>query len=232
LISNNYTTGDTGNYNVAVGISALTNNEIGFGNTAVGTQAGLNVAYNENTAIGYQTLLFAANNGQNTAIGSRAFNYLVNGGHNTALGTDAGRFVSNDFTAMNNASSSVFVGYNSRPATNGQTNQIVIGANTLGSGSNTTMIGNNSTTHTYLKGTVVATSFTGSLAGTSSRAVSASYWDGSVSSATTGSNQFDGDQAITGSLIIGNWRLRESGSNLSVEKFDGFGWVQSGYFEI
>jgi len=87
---------------------------------------------------------------------------------------------------------------------------------------------------------------TGSLCGTASYALAASqstyaltasYISGSVtfdssSFATTGSNQFSGSQTITGSLIIGTWRLIESGSNLAVEKFDGASWVQAGYFEI
>ena len=93
----------------------------------------------------------------------------------------------------------------------------------------------------------------GSLSGTSSFALvaaTASYLSGSItintgslvttssfnqytsSVATTGSNQFKEDQIITGSLVFGNWRMRESGSNLSVEKWDGFDWIQSGYFEI
>jgi hypothetical protein len=79
-------------------------------------------------------------------------------------------------------------------------------------------------TASYLSGSVKID--TGSLVTTSS------FNDYTSSLATTGSNQFQADQIITGSLVIGSWRLKESGSNLAVEKWDGFVWVQSGYFEI
>jgi hypothetical protein len=88
--------------------------------------------------------------------------------------------------------------------------------------------------------TVIDGGITGSLEGTASyalTALTASYLSGSInidtgSFATTGSNQFSGSQVITGSLEIMDWRLRESGSNLYIEKFDGIDWIQSGYFEI
>lgn len=79
-------------------------------------------------------------------------------------------------------------------------------------------------TASYLSGSI--TIDTGSLVTT------ASFNQYTSSVATTGSNQFKADQIITGSLVLGTWRFRESGSNLSVEKWDGFDWIQSGYFEI
>jgi hypothetical protein len=98
-------------------------------------------------------------------------------------------------------------------------------------------------TASYLSGSAETASFAQtasylSVFATASYALTASYISGSVnvdtsSLATTGSNQFSGSQTITGSLVIGTWRLIESGSNLNVEKYiDGVGWIQSGYFEI
>jgi hypothetical protein len=48
----------------------------------------------------------------------------------------------------------LFLGYNTRPAAAGQTNQIVIGYNAIGLGSNSAVLGNTSITKTYLRGDV------------------------------------------------------------------------------
>ena len=79
-------------------------------------------------------------------------------------------------------------------------------------------------TASYLSGSVTVN--------TASLLTTASFNQYTSSVATTGSNQFKSDQIITGSLVIGAWRMRESGSNLAVEKWNGAAWVQSGYFEI
>ena len=79
-------------------------------------------------------------------------------------------------------------------------------------------------TASYLSGSVTVN--------TASLLTTASFNQYTASAATTGSNQFKADQVITGSLVIGAWRFRESGSNLSVEKWDGINWQQSGYFEV
>jgi hypothetical protein len=81
---------------------------------------------------------------------------------------------------MAQASASIFIGNNSRALSNNQTNQIVIGTNAQGNGSNTTTIGNLNTTNTFLRGHVSASAFSGSLFGTASNAVSASHMSGSV----------------------------------------------------
>jgi hypothetical protein len=65
---------------------------------------------------------------------------------------------------MGVASNSIFIGHNSRAQANGQTNQIVIGTDAVGSGSNTTTIGNLSTTSTVLRGTVSVTTLAASSA--------------------------------------------------------------------
>lgn len=79
-------------------------------------------------------------------------------------------------------------------------------------------------TASYISGSISVD--TGSLINTSS------FNDLTASVAYTGSNQFNGDQIITGSLVIGSWRFIESGSFLGVEKYNGTLWIQSGYFEI
>lgn len=91
-----------------------------------------------------------ANN--NTAIGYNALYYNTIGSSNTALGSNAGSFTS---TSNNNISdNSVFIGSNSRAQLSSQTNQIVIGYDAYGNGSNTVTLGNDSIIKTYLKGSV------------------------------------------------------------------------------
>jgi hypothetical protein len=159
---------DNGRYNTAIGISALLSNTTGYGNTAVGNATLINtLTGNENTSLGFQSMFFGAFLENNTAIGSRALQVLGNSqsttqSGNTAIGSNAGRWLVPNVSTLSIASNSIFIGYNSRAKANSETNQIVIGTDAVGSGSNTTTIGNNNTTHTYLKGQVVAPSFTGS----------------------------------------------------------------------
>jgi hypothetical protein len=103
----------------------------------------------------------------------------------------AGRLTLSD-TNITDASGSVFLGYDTRAASNNQINQIVIGDRAIGLGSNTVVLGNTSIVTTALRGNVGigtttptsasltvngnvwALSFTGSLQGTSSFAISSS----------------------------------------------------------
>jgi hypothetical protein len=57
---------------------------------------------------------------------------------------------------MTGSTASVFLGHNTRGNGNSQSNQIVIGDSAVGNGSNTTTIGNSSTTGTYLAGTATS----------------------------------------------------------------------------
>jgi hypothetical protein len=92
----------------------------------------------------------SANN--NTAIGYNSLYFNTIGSNNTALGFHAGSFT----TLGNNSISdnSVFIGQSSRAQLSNQTNQIVIGYDTNGNGSNTVTLGNDSIVKTYLKGNV------------------------------------------------------------------------------
>lgn len=158
LIANAWTSGDNANYNTAVGSSTLSSNETGLGNTAVGSGSMTFSMGSENAGIGFQTLFFDSLGNYNTAVGSRALNYIGNGqmvsqSGNTAIGTNAGRWVNlNAAPAVNQATNSIFIGYNSRPNANAQSNQIVIGTGVQGNGSNTTTIGSSNTDALYLGG--------------------------------------------------------------------------------
>jgi hypothetical protein len=106
----------------------------GGGNLDSNTVIGLSAGINNTTGVGnFSGGLFA---GQNNTTGSG----------NIFLGSTAGRLTASgaNMTISNN---SIFLGSNSRPNAINETNQIVIGQNAIGLGSNTTVLGNTSTTH-------------------------------------------------------------------------------------
>ena len=154
---------------IAIGYQALQLNISGENNLAAGYQSlRVNNSGNSNTAFGYATLLssvsasgnvavgtfslYSMNGGSyNTAVGFAAIGDSTTGSYNVAIGNSAG---SGHTTGANNT----LVGSSSAMGTgNGAaSNSIVIGANAIGNGSNTTTIGNTSTTKTYLYGTISA----------------------------------------------------------------------------
>lgn len=115
----------TGNDNVVAGFSALKANTTGSANVTIGQQG----MYSSTTA------------GFNTAIGSGVLLNLISGFYNVATGYLAGSSYgsSSRLTASGN---SVFLGSQSKALDENQTNQIVIGFNTVGKGSNTAQVGN------------------------------------------------------------------------------------------
>ena len=159
------------NRNVGVGYSALSSNTSGYNNTASGFQAlrdntegyentanGYESLRNNtlgyyNTASGFQSLILNTSGYQNTANGYQALYSNTTGIGNTANGYQAGRYTS---TGGNNTDgdNSVFIGYDTRPLADAQTNQIVIGYQARGLGSNTVVIGDTNIVTTRLQGDV------------------------------------------------------------------------------
>ena len=224
-------TGASSSFNTSVGAFALDSNTTGFFNTAFGNSAlDLNTAGSQNTAVGYQALQSITTGTNNTAIGGQALS-LVGGSQNVAIGSLAGINIAGFATA------SVYVGYNALGLNSGisdQTNnEIVIGANNTGLGSNTVVLGNSSITKTLLRGNVgigitspstalhvvgavSASAFTGSLFGTASFAISASWapggGGGGISFPYTGSAVITGSLVVTGSTDLGIARFNSTSS--------------------
>ncbi len=173
-----FVSNSTGQYNVALGDNTLNSNTSGFENTAVGTQVlKNNTIGSNNTGLGENALYYNISGDTNTALGGFALERITSGSDNIGIGYRAGRSigVGGSNTYSNN---SIFIGSNTAPQNINQTNQIVIGHNAIGNGSNTVTIGDGNITKTYLQGGVEATSFTGSLFGTASyasQALSSSY---------------------------------------------------------
>ena len=163
----------TGSENTAIGNGVLLNNTSGSDNTVMGSNAGQkNTTGHSNTFIGIQSAFsnttgtnnafFGKNAGYwslnadgNTAIGSGALGSggtgYSTGNYNTALGYCAGWTAGAGNIPLTNGPN-IYIGANARASSGGVENEIVIGTNTNGNGSNTVTIGNSSTTHTYLNG--------------------------------------------------------------------------------
>ena len=142
-----------GNNNTAIGRAAL-NAHTGSHATAVGQAAALLNTANDITAVGSGALDANTTGTGNTAVGKDALGANTTGVNAVALGNNAGH---NFGTAalpntdlVTSATGSIFIGRDARPGADSQTNQIVIGDQGRGNGSNTTTIGNSSTTGTFI----------------------------------------------------------------------------------
>jgi hypothetical protein len=125
----------TGSFNIAMGQGALASNTTGGLNTGLGQSA-----LNANTT-----------GGNNVAVGQASLSLNTTGSNNIAIGVNAGRNISNG-SANTITNTSIYIGENTRASADNQTNQIVIGHQTVGLGSNTTILGNSSTVTTAIYG--------------------------------------------------------------------------------
>lgn len=162
----------TGNNNTANGSLALYSNTTGANNTANGyaalrfnTTGNNNVANgyvalysnttgNNNTANGYSALSSNTTGNHNTANGYLSLRFNTTGINNTASGSDAGSYIADGQTANTTGDYNVFLGARTKALADNDQNEIVIGYNAIGLGSNTVVLGNDSITDTYLKGDV------------------------------------------------------------------------------
>jgi len=138
---------NTANANIAIGRSASKSNDDGTYNVSVGYQALTNnVSGDYNTAINYALPNSGGSN--NTGIGYLSLSNLEIGNNNIAIGSESGRRFSG---GSNNTDSrnSIFIGVDTRPADSAQSNQIVIGYDAIGLGTNTAIIGNGSLNDIY-----------------------------------------------------------------------------------
>lgn len=148
--------GGAGNYNTAIGAEAMVSQSGGFpqSNVAVGRQALQNIDdANSNAALGAYSMKSLSTGSNNTAVGSSSLSNNTTGDNNIAVGYNAGDLLSSNapnFTPSN----SIFIGCNTRAGDIGQTNQIVIGHEATGLGSNTATIGASSITETRLYGDI------------------------------------------------------------------------------
>jgi hypothetical protein len=180
----------TASNNTAIGNEAISNAIPGSNNTGIGNRALMNTTGSSNTAVGSNTLANATTGIDNSSMGSNAGGQLTSGSKNILLGALAGYRVASASVANTTGSNSVLIGYDVRPAADGETNEIVISgyngtAGTVGLGSNSTLIGNSATTLTQLMGVVNIPNTTTS------------------TSTTTGALKVAGGAGIAGTMFVG-----------------------------
>jgi hypothetical protein len=143
----------------ALGFQTLAANTFGYFNTAIGANALFSntIGYN-NTASGLNALFSNTDGYDNTASGLNTLYSNTTGSNNAAIGKSAGYGTGTN--ANTTGSNNTFVGYQTIGATSADTNTIVIGSNAVGLGSNTTVIGNSSTTSAKIFGAVSTSGYT------------------------------------------------------------------------
>jgi hypothetical protein len=188
----------TGIDNTALGAEALSACTTGFSNAAFGTYALANdILGTSNVGFGWGAGL---NIGTASALGST---------ETICIGSSAGRFFGSGSTASDNltrARQSVFIGTQTRPEANDQINQVVIGNNAIGNGSNTVTLGNSSTTGTFIPAGNLTLSNGNLILGTSGNGISfAATTDPTIAAVAatgaitrTATNVSDGDTVTLG----------------------------------
>ena len=184
---------------VAIGSNALRLNTVGSANTAVGTNTlQANTTGNNNTAIGREALTSSSLGFNNTANGRSALFQNNTGNNNSAIGAFA---LANNVLGSGNiaigvsaslsttGNSNIVIGFSADTLAAANNNSIVIGSGSVGLGSNTTVIGNSSTTATAIYGDLL---------------VGQTVDNGVDKLQVTGTSNLNGNTRVTGSLTVTN----------------------------
>jgi hypothetical protein len=126
----------------------------GYSSGPASTALYQNTTGNYNMAVGHNAGEKNTTGAGNVALGYAALYQNTTGSYNIAVGHNAGRYISGGVTNNTVTDNSVFLGQNTKALADSQTNQIVIGYDTTGLGSNTAILGNSSITKTQLQGDV------------------------------------------------------------------------------
>lgn len=146
---------DSGTNNTGVGQAVLKLNSSGGNNCAFGAGTlAANTTAGSNSAFGAGSMILVSTGGGNSAFGSASALFFTTGYQNVVAGTSAAQYQADGATPLQTPNTSVYIGYAVRGYNNSDANSIVIGANAIGEGANTTVIGNSSTTLTHIYGTV------------------------------------------------------------------------------
>jgi len=145
----------TGSFNTASGMYSLYSNDSGSYNTANGYYSlGSNRTGRYNTASGRYSLRLNTTGFFNTASGNYSLGSNTTGDNNIAIGYQSGRYITDGVTGNTTGDSNIFIGRDTKAFANNDQNEIVIGYNATGAGSNSVVLGNDSIVTTLLKGNV------------------------------------------------------------------------------
>ncbi len=149
---NSMNSATTADFNSAFGSNTLSSVVTGVNNSAFGNNVLLLATGDNNTAVGDSALDSLVAGDNNTALGGSALTDLIGGNaSNVGVGYRAGRSRTGP-ASLTLASQSIFIGAESRASANSNTNEIVIGYNADGQGTNTATIGNASLSYVFTSG--------------------------------------------------------------------------------
>jgi hypothetical protein len=126
-------------------------------NTAVGDNAlNANTTGTNNVSLGFYSLQLNTTGIGNTSLGfASLYSLSGGGGNNVSIGRESARYIADGTTTLNNSSASIFIGTYTKALANSQSNQIVIGYDAIGLGSNSVVLGNSGITKTALQGNIL-----------------------------------------------------------------------------
>jgi len=131
--------------NTALGTNALISNTTSPNNTAAGNGALRFNTGQSNTALGSLALNGNVGGSSNVGAGQGALQNNTSGGMNVVAGTLSGRFLNDLSTPATIVNNSTLIGYRTSVLGDNQTNQLVVGYDGRGLGSNTSVFGNSAT---------------------------------------------------------------------------------------
>ena len=146
---------------VAIGVGALNALTTGFEDGCFGDECGVSMTTGyKNWGDGAAALASLTSGSENTGVGVGACSDIQGGSNNTCLGYLT--LSTNGAGTFPNVNNGIYVGWEAEPSANGNTNEIVIGYNQAGHGSNTSTLGDSATTNSYLYGIPTLLSLAGS----------------------------------------------------------------------
>lgn len=150
-----------GSFNSALGAQALSSNNTGVDNTAMGSSAlGSNTSGYSNTSTGKIASYANTTGYNNTSNGALSLFANKTGYNNIAMGYKAGMDTNLVAGGNDTVYNSIYLGANTKSFGNGNINEIVIGYDAIGAGSNTVVLGNTDISTTVLRGNVRVSSVT------------------------------------------------------------------------
>ncbi len=139
-------------YNIGIGYNIANALTTGILNTFIGNSMALvATGASNNLGIGYHTFSNLTTGNNNTALAggganAGALHNNTTGSSNVAIANSSGKFIADGVTPNTITNNSIYIGQDTRALADNQTNQIVIGHQAIGQGSNSVQLGNSAIT--------------------------------------------------------------------------------------
>lgn len=145
----------TGGYNAFFGTGAGGQTTTGNYNVVIGGGASAGTTASSNTVVGVEAGGATTTGGSNVYIGRSSGQGNTTGIINVGIGLDAGRYT-NSGADNQTTNYSVYLGASARSSASGNSNEIVLGYDARGQGSNSIMLGNSSIANLYCYDTSIS----------------------------------------------------------------------------